>query len=87
VSRTDYDVILPAHGDVAHREDVKELESMLSDEYITVRDAIAKGMPLAEAQEKLTFPQYKDWRNYSRLKTEIPNLYELIQTGRRSYFE
>jgi cyclase len=87
VARTDYDVVLPAHGDVAHREDVKELESMLSDEYITVRDAIAKGMTLEEAQQKLTFPQYKDWRNYSRLKSEIANLYELIQTGRRSYFE
>jgi len=87
VSRKDYDVILPAHGDVAHRQDVKELESMLSDEYTTVRDAIAKGMPLAEAQQKLTFPQYKDWRNYSRLKSEIPNFYELIQAGKRSYFE
>jgi cyclase len=86
-ARTDYDVILPAHGDVAHREDVKELESMLSDEYTTVRDAIAKGMTLQEAQQKLTFPQYKDWRNYSRLKSEIANLYELIQTGRRRYFE
>jgi len=44
-------------------------------------------MPLAQAQETLTFPQYKDWRNYSRLKSEIQNLYELIQTGKRSYFE
>ncbi len=86
-ARTDYDVILPAHGDVAHHEDVKELGSMLSDEYVTVRDAIAKGMTLAEAQQKLTFPQYKDWRNYSRLNSEIANLYELIQTGHRRYFE
>lgn len=87
VARTDYDVILPAHGDVAHREDVKELESMLDDEYVTVRDAIAKGVTLQQAQQTLTFPQYKDWRNYSRLKSEIQNLYELIQTGKRSYFE
>jgi cyclase len=86
-ARKDYDVILPAHGDVAHRQDIKELQSMLADEYATVKAAVAKGMPLAQAQATLTFPQYKDWRNYSRLKSEIQNLYELIQTGKRSYFE
>ena len=31
--------------------------------------------------------QYQDWRNYGRLKNEIKNFYELIQTGKRSYFE
>jgi cyclase len=86
-ARKDYDVILPAHGDVAHREDIKELQSMLADEYATVKAAVAKGMTLQQAQATLTFPQYKDWRNYSRLKSEIQNLYELIQTGKRSYFE
>ena len=44
---------------------------MLADEYATVKDAVAKQMPLEEAQAKLTFPQYKDWRNYERLKNEI----------------
>ncbi len=85
-ARDDYNVILPAHGDVAHRQDIKELQSMLADEYATVKDAVAKGITLEQAQQTLTFPQYKDWRNYSRLKSEIQNLYELIQTGRRSYF-
>ena len=42
---------------------------MLSDEYATVK--AARGMPLAEAQRTLTFPQYQDWRNYGRLKNEI----------------
>jgi cyclase len=83
----DYDVILPAHGDVANRADVKQLADMLADEYGTVKQAIAKGMSLQEAQRTLTFPQYRDWRNYQRLKNEITSLYELIQTGRRSYFE
>src|SRR5487761_397835 len=44
-ARDDYDYILPAHGDVAHREDIKELQSMLADEYATVKDAVAKQMP------------------------------------------
>src|SRR2546427_3337489 len=86
-AREDYDVILPAHGDVAHREDVRELQSMLADEYATRKGAVAKGTTLEQAQQTLTFPQYKDWRNYTRLKSEIKNLYELIQNGKRSYFE
>jgi cyclase len=86
-ARDDYDVVLPAHGDVAHREDIKELQSMLADEYATVKGGVAKGLTLEQAQQTLTFPQYKDWRNYERLKSEIKNLYELIQTGKRSYFE
>jgi cyclase len=87
VAAMDVDYLLPAHGDVANRADVKELAAMLADEYATVKGAIAKGMSLEEAQESLTFPQYKGWRNYERLKGEIKALYELIQTGRRSYFE
>jgi glyoxylase-like metal-dependent hydrolase (beta-lactamase superfamily II) len=87
VAAMDVDVLLPAHGDVATRADVKELSGMLSDEYATLKAAVGRGMPLAEAQRTLTFPQYRDWRNYERLKNEIAALYELIQTGRRSYFE
>ena len=87
VAAIDADVILPGHGGIATRADVDELSAMLSDEYATVKAAVARGVPLAEAQSTLTFPQYKDWRNYGRLKNEIAALYELIQTGRRGYFE
>jgi cyclase len=87
VAAMDVDRLLPAHGDVAARADVKELQAMIGDEYATVKDAVAKGVSLDQAQKTLTFPQYKDWRNYGRLKGEIEALYELIQTGKRSYFE
>ena len=87
VAAMDVDQILPAHGDVATRADVKELSSMLADEYATVKDAVTRGVPVDEAVKTLTFPQYKDWRNYARLQGEIRALYELIQIGKRSYFE
>ena len=83
----DVDKILPAHGDVATAADVKELAAMLTDEYATVKDAVAKGVGVDEAVKTLTLPQYKDWRNYNRREGEIRALYELIQTGKRSYFE
>ena len=87
VAAMDVDRILPAHGDVANRADVKELAAMLADEYATVKDAVAKGLSVDEAIKMLTFPQYKDWRNYNRLAGEIRALYELIQTGKRSYLD
>ena len=83
----DVDKILPAHGDVSTRQDVKELAAMIADEYATVKDAIAKGMSVEDARKTLTLPQYKDWRNYARREGEITALYELIQTGKRSYFD
>ena len=61
--------------------------AMLADEYATVKDAVAKGVSLDEALRTLKFPQYKDWRNYGRLDGEIRALYELIGTGKRSYFD
>jgi cyclase len=87
VAAMDVDTILPAHGDVATRADAKELAAMLGDEYATVKDAVNRGVPLDQALATLTFPQYKDWRNYARLKAEIKALYELIGTGKRSYLE
>ena len=87
VAVMDVDAILPAHGDIATRADVKELAAMLADEYATVKDAVNRDVSLDQATTALTFPQYKDWRNYARLQGEIKALYELIQTGRRSYLD
>jgi glyoxylase-like metal-dependent hydrolase (beta-lactamase superfamily II) len=81
------DRILPAHGDLATRADVKEFAAMLRDEYTTVKAAADRGVSLEEAQRMLTFPQYRNWRNYGRIKDEIGSLYELIKTGKRSYLE
>jgi cyclase len=83
----DVDKILPAHGDVSTGADVKELAAMLADEYATVKDAVAKGIGVDEAVKTLTLPQYKNWRNYNRREGEIRALYELIQSGKRSYFD
>ena len=87
VAAMDVDKILPAHGDVAAPADVKELAAMIADEYATVKAAVDKGVSLDDAIKTLTFPQYKDWRNYNRLTSEIRSLYELIKDKRRSYME
>jgi len=87
VAAMDVDAILPAHGDVATRADVKELAAMLADEYASVKDAVNRGVGLDQAIRTLTFPQYKDWRNYGRLQGEIKALYGLIGNGKPGYFD
>ena len=54
VAAMDVDKILPAHGDVASRADVKELAAMLADEYATVKQAVDKGLSVDEAIKTLT---------------------------------
>jgi glyoxylase-like metal-dependent hydrolase (beta-lactamase superfamily II) len=87
VAAMDVDRILPAHGDVASRADIPEFAAMLADQYATVKAAVARGVTLDEALKTVTLDQYKDWRNYARREQEIRAMYELIQTGKRSYFE
>ncbi len=87
IAALDVDRILPAHGDVANRADVREFAAMLADEYAIVKAAVARGVTLEEGLKTLTLDQYKDWRNYARREQEIRAMYELIQTGKRSYFE
>jgi glyoxylase-like metal-dependent hydrolase (beta-lactamase superfamily II) len=87
VGAMDVATILPAHGDVAKPADVSELANFIADQYATVKDAVGKGVKLDEALKTVTLDKYKSWRNYQRREQEIRSLYELIQTGKRSYFE
>ena len=86
VAKMDVDVVMPPHGDIATRADVTELATFIDYEYATVKKAVADGIPLETAIKILDFSAYKDWHNYTRRGNDIKGLYELIQTGQRSYF-
>jgi len=87
VMKMDVDVVMPPHGDIATRADVADLATFISYEYATVKKAVADGVPLDTAINTLDFSAYKDWHNYTRRGNDIKGLYELIQTGQRSYFK
>lgn len=87
VAEMDVDQILLAHGDIATRADVSEMAKFLADEYAGVKEAVAKGMSSDEAAKALTFPEYRDYRNYHVREHDIRSLYNLIKTGKSSYFE
>jgi hypothetical protein len=87
VANMDVDVVMPPHGDIATRADVTDLAAFIGYEYAMVRKAVADRVPLDAAIETLDFSAYKDWHNYTRRGNDIKGLYELIQTGQRSYFK
>jgi cyclase len=87
VSKMDVEKVLPAHGDVATREDVGEMAKFLGDEYAGVKEAVASGMSADQAAKTLIFPQYREYRNYQVREHDIRSLYNLIKTGRSSYFD
>ena len=87
VANMDVDAVMPPHGDIATRADVTDLAAFINYEYATVKKAVADGVPLDTAIKTLDFSAYKDWHNYTRRGNDIKGLYELIQTGQRSYFK
>jgi len=87
VAKMDVDVVMPPHGDIATRADVTDLAAFINYEYATVKKAVADGVSLETAITTLDFSPYKDWHNYTRRGNDIKGLYELIQTGQRSYFK
>lgn len=87
VGAMDVDTILPGHGDVANRADLREFEQFLAEQYAAVKAAAGKGMSADEAVKALPLEQYKDWRNYARRGHSIRSLHELITTGKAAYFK
>lgn len=87
VAAMEVDTVLPPHGDVATRADVGDLANFLKFEYALVKAAVDAGVPVETAVKTLDFSPYKTWLNMNRREHDVRALYELIQTGRRSYFE
>ncbi|HEY7245309.1 MAG TPA: MBL fold metallo-hydrolase [Xanthobacteraceae bacterium] len=87
VAAMDIATVMPPHGDIATTADVAELAQFLQFEYGLVSKAVDNGIPVETAIRTLDFSRYSTWLNLNRREHDIRSLYELIKTGRRSYFE
>ena len=87
VADMDFDNILPAHGDVADRADVKELAAMLADEYATVKAGRRQGLERRRGDQDADLSPIQGLAELRPAAGEIKAMYELIQTGKRSYFD
>jgi cyclase len=87
VAAMDLQTVMPPHGDIATTADVKDLAEFIRFEYALVKKTVDDGVPVETAITALDFSRYNTWLNLSRREHDIRALYELIKTGRRSYFE
>lgn len=69
--------IIPGHGPVSDKEVFKRQEDYLTHLRAAVTTAIKEGLTLEKMQETIQLPQYREWKNYSRLlKMNIEMVYK-----------
>jgi hypothetical protein len=80
------DKVVPGHGEVQEKSYLPQMKKTIQTWISTVAGAIAKGMPLEEAQEKLTlaeeFPNLpRDEHTTNIIRTNVARLYEYLKKG------
>jgi cyclase len=84
LEKYDVDYVVPGHGDVGDKTCIKEMYDNVTIWINTVRDAIAKGMTLEEAQNKVTMEKQlpnlpRDERTAGIIKMNVTRLYEILR--------
>jgi glyoxylase-like metal-dependent hydrolase (beta-lactamase superfamily II) len=86
IQAMDIDVYVPGHGDLGKKSDVEASIGFLTTIQAKAKDAIARKVPLDEAQKTLTLDEFKSWRNYPRMRDYVSNMYTLLQSGKPPYW-
>ncbi len=84
VEAMDFDVLVPGHGPLGDKDNVRAFRGYLED----LRDAVLKlareGKPLEEIKQTVKLPKYESWSNYPQMfQLNIEGMYRLIQANRR----
>jgi glyoxylase-like metal-dependent hydrolase (beta-lactamase superfamily II) len=84
LEKFDVDYVVPGHGDVGDKNCIKEMYNTVTIWLNTIKDAIAKGMTLQEAQSKITmvkeFPNLpRDERTNGVIQMNVNRLYEILK--------
>jgi len=84
VEGIDFDILVPGHGPMGTKEDVRKHRVYLSDLYTAVLKEARAGRSLKEMQETIKLEKYKDWGRYKEwLPLNIEGMYRNIQLHRR----
>ena len=63
-ARIDYDIMVPAHGDIGTKADLDDSTQYMVDLLAAVADAVEAGLSLEEAQATVLMEEYADWQQY-----------------------
>ena len=84
VEGMDFDVLVPGHGPMGKKQDVRNHRAYLDNLYEKVLKAARGGKSLQQMQQSIRLEKYKDWGQYeSWLPLNIEGMYRNIQLHRR----
>ena len=84
VELMDFDLLVPGHGDIGSKADVRAFRNYMEELYNAVLDAARAGKSLPEMQQSIRLDAYKDWFRYEEfLPLNIEGMYNHIRLHRR----
>jgi len=63
-ARLDYDIIVPAHGNIGTKADVDDSTQYMVELLAAVTEAVEAGLSLEETQATVLMEEYSDWQQY-----------------------
>lgn len=84
VEGMDFDILVPGHGPMGKKQDVRRHRAYLEDLYAEVLKEARAGKSLPEMQQSIRLEKYKDWGRYKEwLPLNIEGMYRNVQLHRR----
>lgn len=84
VELMDFDLLVPGHGDIGNKADVRAFRLYMEELYNAVLEADRAGKSLQEMQKNIRLDTYKDWFRYEEfLPLNIEGMYNRIRLHRR----
>ena len=65
VEQLDFDTLVPGHGKIGKKENVRLFRGYLEDLTAAVKDSIQKGISPEEAKKTVRLPKYEQWQRYA----------------------
>ena len=83
VEAMDFDVLVPGHGRLGSKDDVRAFRGYMETLYAAVLEAARAGKSLEEMQQSIRLDAYKDWFRYEKfLPLNIEGMYHHIRLHR-----
>jgi glyoxylase-like metal-dependent hydrolase (beta-lactamase superfamily II) len=84
VETMDFDILVPGHGSLGNKADVRAFRGYMEDLYAAVLEQARAGKSLEEMQQSIRLDKYKEWFRYEEfLLLNIEGMYSRIILHRR----
>lgn len=84
VLKLDIEKVVPISGELATTDDLIAFKGYLTDLYTAVKNQFDQGVPKDDVRWKIDLSAYQNWANFDLLRYNIEDVYDEIETSRRS---